>query len=65
MYPVPNPLNPNLRNDLQLRIRTAQNLEQLKTALLSVFDLLVTDMADNRTLIMRIDERVTELHGRR
>jgi hypothetical protein len=58
MYPLPNPISPNLRNDLEAQIRSATTLEQLKMALLGVLDLLVTDVADNRTLITRLIKRV-------
>jgi hypothetical protein len=63
MLPAPNPLDPNLRADLARNIRNAHDLAQLKTALLGVLDLLATDVGDNRTMIIRLDQRVTALHS--
>lgn len=62
MHPMPNPISPNMRPDLEQSIRNAQDLAQLKTTLLGVFDLLISDVSENRRLVLALDERISALH---
>lgn len=59
------PIRPNLRADLEKSIRNAENLDALKTALLGILDLVVTDVETNKDMIDALDARISTLHPRR
>jgi hypothetical protein len=58
-------MKPNSRAELERSIRNADDLDALKTALLSILDLVVTDVETNRDMIDELDARISTLHPRR
>jgi hypothetical protein len=65
MQRPPGPMRPNLRANLELSIRNANDLEGLKTALLGILDLVVSDVETNKDMIDALDARISTLHPRR
>lgn len=61
----PKPMKPNVRAELERSIRNAEDLDALKTALLGILDLVVTDVETNKDMIDALDARISTLHPRR
>jgi hypothetical protein len=59
------PMKPDLRANLEKSIRHAEDLDSLKTALLGILDLVVSDVETNKDMIDALDARISALHPRR
>ncbi len=65
MAPSSNPMRPELRASLERSIRSADDLESLKIALLGILDLVVSDIESNKDMIDALDARISQLHSRK
>jgi hypothetical protein len=58
-------MRPELRANLERSIRSADDLESLKIALMGILDLVVSDIESNKDMIDTLDARISQLHSRK